>query len=341
MASGSIVRRVETVRCTWGCPRTIPGPYIYYTAPSRPTMSNSSLPRTADKAAYPAVVVASQTALQAVENDIVIELPGREPVKARTYGVRTGRVPAGTPAQPLVLHFHGGNFACGDLDDGRCVSRLLVEAGAAVVSMAYPLAPLHPFPDAIEVGYEALGWLYKQRAKFAGKGAQVYLAGEEAGGNLAASLALIARDRAHPPLAGQLLLSPMLDPCVGTASMRDATPDSVEVTDCKYFKGWKDYLKCPRDAEHPYAVPGSARRLADLAPTLVLTGQDDPMRDEALSYAKRLQDAGIPVRSQVLASAQGWPEALADPATADSACPCSASVLQQFRLFFETTQPPR
>ncbi|MGJ7579208.1 alpha/beta hydrolase [Variovorax sp. RHLX14] len=304
-------------------------------------MSNISLLRTAEKAASPAAAAASQTALHAVENDIVIELPGREPVKARTYGVRTGRVPAGTPAQPLVLHFHGGNFACGDLDDGRCVSRLLVEAGAAVVSMAYPLAPLHPFPDAIEVGYEALGWLYKQRAKFAGKGAQVYLAGEEAGGNLAASLALIARDRAHPPLAGQLLLSPMLDPCVGTASMRDATPDSVEVTECKYFKGWKDYLKCPRDAEHPYAVPGSARRLADLAPTLVLTGQDDPMRDEALSYAKRLQDAGIPVRSQVLASAQGWPEALSDPATADSACPCSASVLQQFRLFFETTQPPR
>ena len=309
-------------------------------------MSNSSLPRTADRAdradipatAATATAAVSQTALHAVENDIVIELPGREPVKARTYGVRTGRVPAGTPARPLVLHFHGGNFACGDLDDGRCVSRLLVEAGAVVVSMADPLAPLHPFPDAIEVGYEALGWLYKQRAKFAGKGAQVYLAGEEAGGNLAASLALIARDRAHPPLAGQLLLSPMLDPCVGTASMRDATPDSVEVTDCKYFKGWKDYLQRPRDAEHPYAVPGGARRLADLAPTLVLVGQDDPMRDEALGYAKRLHDAGIPVCSQVLASARGWPEALADPATADSACPCSASVLQQFRRFFEQTR---
>ncbi len=288
----------------------------------------------------PANVAASPSASQADEKDIVIELAGRAPVAARTYGIRAGRVAAGTPARPLVLHFHGGNFACGDLDDGRCVARLLVEAGAAVVSMAYPLAPLHPFPDAIEVGYEALVWLYRQRAKFAGKGAQVYLAGEEAGGNLAASLALIARDRAHPPLAGQLLLSPMLDPCVGTASMREATSEMRDVTDCKYFQGWKDYLKCPRDAEHPYAVPGAARRLADLAPTLVLTGQDDPMRDEALAYAKRLQDAGIPVRSQMLASARGWPEALADPATADAACPCSASVLQQFRLFFETTRPP-
>ena len=300
-------------------------------------MSVRPSPRAPDVATTPSA--ASPTALQPGEHDIVIALAGREPVMARTYGARAGRVAAGTPARPLVLHFHGGNFACGDLDDGRCVARLLVEAGAAVVSMAYPLAPLHPFPDAIEVGYEALVWLYRQRAKLAGRGAPVYLAGEEAGGNLAASLALIARDRAHPPLAGQLLLSPMLDPCVGTASMREATSDATEVTECKYFQGWKDYLQRPRDAEHPYAVPGGARRLADLAPTLVLAGQDDPMRDEALAYAKRLHDAGIPVSSQVLASAQGWPEALADPATADSACPCSASVLRQFRLFFEQTRP--
>jgi acetyl esterase len=298
-------------------------------------MSNCS---SSPKAALPATAAPSPDTLPG-EHDIVIALPGREPVHARTYGVRAGRMPAGTPAQPLVLHFHGGNFACGDLDDGRCVARLLVDAGAAVVSMAYPLAPLHPFPDAIEVGYEALVWLYRQRAKMAGKGAPVYLAGEEAGGNLAASLALIARDRAHPPLAGQLLLSPMLDPCVGTASMREATPDGGEATECKYFQGWKDYLKRPRDAEHPYAVPGGASRLADLAPTLVLAGQDDPMRDEALAYAKRLHDAGIPVRSKVLASAQGWPEALADPATADAACPCSAAVRLQFRHFFDTTRP--
>ncbi|MGJ7486627.1 alpha/beta hydrolase [Variovorax sp. LT2P21] len=270
----------------------------------------------------------------AAENDITILLPKREPVAARTYGVRTGR---GVPVdRPLVLHFHGGNFSNGDLDDGRAVARMLVEAGATVVSMAYPLAPLHPFPDAIEVGYEALEWLYKQRTKLGGKGARIYLAGEEAGGNLAASLALIARDRAHPPLAGQVLLSPMLDPCAGTASLRQATGDA---TDCKYSEGWQKYLRCPRDAEHPYAVPGSSRRLADLAPTLVLTGQNDPMRDEAVRYAKRLEDAGIPVRSEVLDAARGWPEALADPATCID-CPCAPVVTQRFREFFESTRTP-
>ena len=267
------------------------------------------------------------------EQDVAIELPQRGPVQVRTYGER---VAAGGP---LVLHFHGGTFVCGDLDNGRSVARMLADAGAVVVSMAYPLAPANPFPDAIEVSYEALEWLYKQRTKLAGRGARVFLAGEEAGGNLAAALALIARDRAHPPLDGQILLSPMLDPCAGTASLRKATGDMT--IGCKYAEGWLKYLRSPRDAEHPYAVPGAARRLADLAPTLVLTGQDDPMRDEAVRYAKRLEDAGIPVRSEVLDAARGWPEALADPATCID-CPCAPVVTQRFREFFESTrtQPP-
>lgn len=268
-------------------------------------------------------------AQQAGETDITIELRGREPVAARTYGVQARRPATGDT--PLVLHFHGGNFVCGDLDNGRSVARMLADAGAVVVSMAYPLAPANPFPDAIEVSYEALEWLYKQRTKLAGRGARVFLAGEEAGGNLAAALALIARDRAHPPLDGQILLSPMLDPCAGTASLRKATGDMTN--GCKYAEGWLKYLRSPRDAEHPYAVPGAARRLADLAPTLVLTGQDDPMRDEALTYVRRLGEAGISVHSSVIAAAQNWPDALADP-KADGRCSCSAAVTEQFRDFF-------
>jgi acetyl esterase/lipase len=95
-----------------------------------------------------------------------------------------------------------------------------------VVSLAYPLAPEHPFPQPIEVGYAVLQWLYKHRVKMAGKGAPLFLAGEEAGGNLAAAVAVISRDRGHPPLAGQILVSPMLDPCTGTASQREATPEA-------------------------------------------------------------------------------------------------------------------
>ncbi|WP_399677782.1 alpha/beta hydrolase [Xenophilus sp.] len=261
------------------------------------------------------------------EEDIRIELAGGEPAQARVYGERR----KGAAGAPLVLHFHGGTFVCGSLDNGRNVARLLCAAGARVVSLAYPLAPEHPFPKPIEVGYAALEWVYKQRVKLAGKGARVFLAGEEAGGNLAAAVALVARDRGHPPLAGQILLSPMLDPCAGTASVREATCSDAP---CKWATGWQSYLRRPMDTMHPYAVPGSSLRLADVAATLVLVGPDDPMRDEALAYAKRLQAAGIPVTAAVLPNDSQWPDALYQPD--DPGCPvCAATVKQRFIDFFE------
>ncbi|MDA7417350.1 alpha/beta hydrolase [Xenophilus arseniciresistens] len=262
------------------------------------------------------------------EAELQIPLPGGDTVTARQYGRRE----AVAGGQPLVLHFHGGTFTCGDLDNGRNVGRLLARSGAVAVSLAYPLAPEYPFPKPIEVGYEVLVWLYKQRVKLAGKGARVFLAGEEAGGNLAAAVAMVARDRDHPPLAGQVLLSPMLDPCAGTASLRAAGCDSTDA--CKWATGWQQYLKRPMDALHPYAVPGSSLRLSDLAPTLVLVGPDDPMRDEALAYAGRLREAGINVCSQIVSSAANWPEALYEPG--ESGCQgCELSVMQHFRSFFE------
>ena len=274
---------------------------------------------------------AARAAVQGVEADLSIELPGREPVGARVYGQR-----AKGEVAPLVLHFHGGTFVCGDLDNGRNVARLLAGAGAVVVSVAYPLAPQSPFPEPIEVGYAALEWLYKQRTKLGGKGAQVYLAGEEAGGNLAAAVALIARDRAHPPVAGQILLSPMLDPCAGTASLRKATSDAAE---CRWASGWEKDLSCPSTATHPYAVPSGSLRLSALAPALVLVGQDDAMRDEALTFAGRLRAAGIEVTSSVLPSASNWPKALYD--TENTGCvACEATVQQHFREFFSATTPP-
>lgn len=264
------------------------------------------------------------------EQDVVLELPKREPVQARIYGEKV----AG--GGPLVLHFHGGTFVCGDLDDGRMVARLLAASGAVVVSLAYPLAPQNPFPGAIEVGYDVLEWLFKNRTKLAGKGARIFLAGEEAGGNLAAAVALIARDRGQPPLAGQVLLSPMLDPCAGTESLRKATAD--DGMHCKWASGWAKYLGRPKDALHPYAVPSASLRLSQLAPTLVVVGQDDAMRDEGLAYAARLRDAGNTVTSIVLPSAAGWEESLAQGASGE--CPCEVTVKQHFREFFSAAPPP-
>jgi acetyl esterase len=286
-------------------------------------MSPRSMSKSADAAA------AAVTANAVDVADITIALPGREPVQARTYGLKQRGV-----TSPLVLHFHGGTFTCGGLDSGRMVAGLLQDAGAVVVSLAYPLAPKYPFPEPIEVAYAVLEWLYGQRVKLAGKGAPVFLAGEEAGGNLAAAVALIARDRGHPPLAGQILLSPMLDPCAGTASLRETTGDA---TQCKWAAGWQQFLSSPKDAVHPYAVPGASIRLGQIAPTLVLVGDDDPMRDEALTFARRLREAGNPVTSSVLPSATNWPDALSDPAAGE--CVCSVTVKQHFREFFSASAP--
>lgn len=256
---------------------------------------------------------------------VTIEAAKGEDVAVRMYGrKKTGQV------LPLVVHFHGGAFVSGDLDNGGTVAGLLEGAGAMVVSVGYPLTP---FPQPVEIGYDVLKWVYRHRTRLGGQGAPVYLAGEEAGGNLAAAVALMARDQAHPPLAGQILLSPMLDPSVGTASLREATGSA---TGCKWAEGWRKFLRCPRDADHPYAVPAAAYRLAGLPPTLVLVGDTDPMRDEALAYADRLEGAGLQVTRHVFSKAEQWPDALLQ--SHPFGCPCAADVQAQLRLFFDATR---
>lgn len=259
-----------------------------------------------------------------------LELSGHAPMPTRVHG----RKAAGQTV-PLVLHLHGGAFVGGGLETGECLAQLLAGAGAVVVSLAYPLAPAHPFPAAVEAAYAALQWLHKHRSKLAGGRASLFVAGEEAGGNIAAAVALMARDRAGPPLAGQVLVAPMLDPCTATPSQREAMGHE---TACKWSQGWGQYLRNPRDAEHPYAVPARVQRLAGLPPALVLAGEDDPMRDEALAYAARLAQAGIAVRT-VLIAATGWPESL-EQAPQPSPCPCAEATQAQLRAFLQAQMPP-
>jgi acetyl esterase len=269
-------------------------------------------------------VTSPVTAASLAWRDVTVTLPGLAPVPTRIYGEhKRGQV------QPLVVHFHGGAFVAGGLENGRNCASVLASSGAIVVSIAYPLAPAHPFPQAIDVGYGVLEWAYKQRSKLAGAGAPVFLAGEEAGGNLAAAVTAIARDRHHPPIAGQVLISPMLDPCVGTPSLREAAGAS---TQCKWAEGWRKYLRCPQDSTHPYAVPGGSMRLGGIAPTLVLTSRDDPMRDEARTYASKLQAAGVPVTFHELTPPTGWPDSLVSTQPMESAC--AAMVRPPVQAFF-------
>lgn len=235
-------------------------------------------------------------------------------------------------AAPLVLHMRGGAFLELSPASQQAVAALLAEAGATVVSADYPAGPACPFPGAAEAMYALLQHLHDDRAHWASRASKLFVAGEEAGGNLAAALALMARDRLGPPLAGQILLSPMLDASMATCSYRDAEAGPVG---CKWADGWRAYLGTPGKASHPYAAPSCGSRLQGLPPALVLTAADDPMRDESLCYARRLQDAGTPAQAQVL-NARGWPDALAGPSAS-----WAAAVRDAFAAFFAATTQNR
>jgi acetyl esterase len=272
---------------------------------------------------------AVQTALSAPAwTETTVRPAGLAPLPARVYG----RKPA-TGSIPLVLHFHAGAFTSGSLESGSAIASLIAEAGAVVVSVDYPLAPQHPFPQAVETGYAALTVLHKLRAKLAGADAPLVVAGEEAGGNIAAAVALMARDRQRPQLAGQILFSPMLDACVATASSRKA---NVGHAACKWALGWQDYLKDVANPSHPYAVPGRAMRLAGLPSTLLITAEDDPIRDEALAFAQRLHSASVPTQELVVPGTTGWPASYG--ATPDSALPWPSAALERCREFLSSVR---
>ncbi|MFC5474750.1 alpha/beta hydrolase [Paraherbaspirillum soli] len=204
---------------------------------------------------------------------------------------------------PIIVYFHGGLFNCGTVADADSIARALADH-AVVVCVDYPLAPKCHFPDSVEVAFEALQWVWGHAAELGGHAARVIVAGDQAGGNLAAAVAMVARDRAASAasgaaLKGQILITPMLDPQQTTLSMR-AAPD------CPCQQAWADYLPSASDAMHPYAAPLHSRRLGGLASTLIITAELDPLRDEAELYAARLITAGVPVQVRRFEAVGGY-----------------------------------
>lgn len=230
--------------------------------------------------------------------------PPHDPVPA---GLHLHAVAPRGAGRALLLHLHGGGFVGGSALASAAMVARLAAAGAVVASFDYPLAPQHPFPEPAEAAFAALQWLDRQRERLLHAQAPLFVAGEDAGGNLAAALALMARDRGGPALAGVLLLSPMLDACVGTASQRRAGNGPVG---CPCADGWRAYLAEAADLLHPYAVPAGSLRLGGLPPMLLATAADDPLRDETLAFAQRLRAAQVPVSAPVLPAPTGWPRSL-------------------------------
>jgi len=249
------------------------------------------------------------------------------------------RVYAGGPVlldTPLILHLHAGSFVSGSLEMGQTVSTLLAEAGAVVLSADYPLAPRSVFPKALDLLFQALTLVSRKRGKWAGRKSPLFVAGEEAGGNLAAGLALMVRDQRSPALAGQILLSPMLDARLATESVRKAAAGPVG---CKWADGWHQYLGTADKACHPYAAPLGCSRLNGVAPALIVTAEDDPMRDESIAYAKRLRACAVSAQDYVLPAPTDWPCTLAEAESLEAGW--AGSLRERFAEFLVGTESVR
>jgi acetyl esterase/lipase len=172
------------------------------------------------------------------------------------------------------------------------------ELGVVVVSVEYRLAPEHPYPTGLEDCYAALIWLHQQATVLSVDNTRIGVFGQSAGGGLSAALALLARDRNGPPLCFQFLGIPELDDRLETASMRAFT-DTPLWHRPNAILSWKFYLGDayrPGAADVPgYAAPARATDLRGLPPAYISAMEFDPLRDEAIVYALKLLEAGVPV----------------------------------------------
>jgi acetyl esterase len=217
-------------------------------------------------------------------------LPGPGgPLPVRVYE------PSGSRPFGVLVYLHGGGWVTGSLDthDGVCRA-LAARARCVVLSVAYRLAPEHRFPAALDDAWAALAWVAGHAASIGGDAARIAVGGDSAGGTLAAVTARRARDRGLP-LELQLLVYPVLD-----ASQRQASYDEFAngygLTRDGMRWYWEQYLGPDADPADPDVSPLQALELSGLAPALVLTAENDPLRDEGEAYAARLTAAGVPVR---------------------------------------------
>ena len=225
------------------------------------------------------------------------EIGSMRDLSANGIPIRVYR-PAGVPDAtrlPALVYFHGGGWVIGDLDTHDTLCRqLTAEAGITVISVDYRLAPEHKFPAAADDAWTATTWVAAHAAEIGVDATKLAVGGDSAGGNLAAVVALQARDAGGPRLSLQVLNYPVTDVGAETQSYRDLADGYMLTRDgMRWFIA--HYLAKPQDAEDWRASPIRAKSLAGVAPALVITAGYDPLRDEGDAYAQKLRAAGVNV----------------------------------------------
>jgi len=233
-------------------------------------------------AALAASVPALDTADMEIEDRTV---PGDPEVAVRIYQTHQ--------AQGAIVWLHGGGFVMGDLDtEHPAATRLADGSGAVVISVGYRRAPEHRFPAALDDAYAALIWTAEHAAELGVDPERIAVGGHSAGGGLAAAVTLRARDQQGPPICYQLLNQPQLDDRQETWSARNFI-DTPWMTRDKLAATWRHYLGS--GPASPYAAPARAADLSGLPSAYIATAEFDPLRDEGITYALRLLQAGVSV----------------------------------------------
>ncbi len=236
---------------------------------------------------------------------MLAELAGPAPTMSRVEDhqvpVEEGEVPVRVlvPPQPprgILVYYHGGGWVIGTIDEFDTLGKKLAErTSCTVVLVDYRLAPEHRYPVAVDDSYAALEWIDARRADLAGASdAPLFVAGDSAGGNLSAVMALRARDRNGPRIAQQLLVYPVTDADFTRASYTEPENQTLLTKEAmEWF--WDHYLPDTARRAEPDASPLRAGDLSGLPPALVITAEHDVLRDEGEAYAARLKEAGVDV----------------------------------------------
>lgn len=206
-------------------------------------------------------------------------------------------VPEGAGERPpLTLYYHGGGWVIGTLEthDGTCRA-IAQKSGSAVLSLAYRMAPEHRYPTAADDCYDALVWAAANTASLGVDGSRLAVAGDSAGGNLAAAVAIMTRDKAGPALRHQLLIYPVTDQDYTLASYAENGGGEYYLSTDGMRWFWDHYLGDTPAAQAPLAALLHAHDLSGLAPATVITAEYDPLRDEGIAYAEKLKAAGVAV----------------------------------------------
>lgn len=220
-------------------------------------------------------------------------LPGRR-LRLRLY------FPKGAPTpSPVLVYLHGGGWVFGDLETHDTVCReIAARSRAAVASLEYRLSPEAKFPSAVQDGYEAIRWLSEPKTaeRCHIRPDRIAVGGDSAGGNMAAAIAVLARDRRGPALAGQMLFCPVTAYYPNTPSYRDCGQGfGFEASFMPWM--WKQYLSSPEEGPDPRVAVLRTNDLSHVAPALVITAEYDLLRDEGEEFAERLRQAGVPTQS--------------------------------------------